>query len=127
MAAGLPLNDDDRRAWLETVADWIRRPDQAGRPGVVTCSALRRRYRDMLRTDVTVFVHLHGSRELLKERMGARKDHFMPFSLLESQLATLEPFEPDERGLVVDIGPATEAQVQQIIDRLRLAPERPSR
>ena len=72
----------------------------------------------MLRTDATVFVHLHGSRELLAERMGAREDHFMPFSLLESQLATLEPLQPDERGLVVDIGPTTEAQVQEIIDRL---------
>ena len=121
MAAGVPLTDDDRRPWLETVAEWIHGQIEAGRSGIVTCSALRRRYRDVLRTDATVFVHLHGSRELLAERMGARKDHFMPSSLLESQLATLEPLRPDEPGLVVDIGPTTEAQVQEIIDRLAVA------
>ena len=123
MSAGVPLTDEDRQPWLERVAEWIRGQIDAGRPGVVTCSALRRRYRDVLHTDATVFVHLHGSRELLKERMEARKGHFMPFSLLESQLATLEPLQPDERGLVVDIGPTTEAQVQEIIDRLALTPD----
>jgi carbohydrate kinase (thermoresistant glucokinase family) len=123
MAAGEPLTDDDRQPWLETVADWIRGQIEAGRPGIVTCSALRHRYRDLLRTDATVFVHLHGSRELLAERMGARKDHFMPSSLLESQLATLEPLRPDERAVVVDIGPPAEAQVQEIIDRLALVPD----
>ena len=80
MAAGVPLTDEDRQPWLETVADWIGGQINADRPGVVTCSALRRRYRDLLRTDATVFVHLHGSRELLAERMAARKDHFMPTS-----------------------------------------------
>ncbi len=123
MSAGIPLTDEDRWPWLETVAGWIRGQIDAGRPGVVTCSALRRRYRDVLRTEVTVFVHLHGSRELLEERMAARKDHFMPLSLLESQLATLEPLQPDELGVVVDIGPPTEAQIQQVIDRLGLAPD----
>ena len=122
MAAGVPLTDDDRRPWLEIVARWIDGQIEAGRPGIVTCSALRHRYRDVLRTDATVFVHLHGSRELLGERMGGREGHFMPFSLLESQLATLEPLQPDERGVVVDIGPPTEAQVHEIIDRLALVP-----
>ena len=122
MAAGVPLTDEDRQPWLETVADWIGGQINAGRAGVVTCSALRRRYRDLLRTDATVFVHLHGSRELLAERMAARKDHFMPTSLLDSQLATLEPLEPGERGLVVDIDAPNEAQVQEIIERLDLSP-----
>ena len=76
--------------------------------GVVTCSALRRRYRDVLRTEVTVFVPCTAAASSLEERMAARKDHFMPLSLLESQLATLEPLQPDELGVVVDIGPPTE-------------------
>jgi gluconokinase len=122
MAAGVPLNDEDRQPWLEIIAEWIRGQIEAGRPGILTCSALRRRYRDVLRTDSTVFVHLHGSPELLAERMGGRTGHFMPSSLLQSQLATLEPLGPDERGLVVDIGPPTPEQAQEILDRLGLEP-----
>lgn len=102
MSAGTPLTDEDRAPWLASLRDWI-----TASPGsvVVTCSALRRVYRDVLRqadADV-VFLHLDGSAALLGERMGARTDHFMPPALLASQLATLEPLEPDERGVVIDI------------------------
>lgn len=103
MAAGEPLDDDDRRPWLDAVGEAI-----AARDGVVmACSALKRSYRDSIRRHApdTVFVLLHGSTRLLTERATGRTDHFMPPSLLASQLATLEPLEDDERGTVVDVAP----------------------
>ena len=104
MSAGIPLTDEDRWPWLEAVGAAI-----AAEPGgaVMACSALRRVYRDVIRRAApgTVFVHLHGSRELLAARMAARPGHFMPPSLLDSQLATLEPLGPDEDGVVLDIAP----------------------
>lgn len=102
MTAGHPLTDEDRAPWLEAIADWIREHQAAG--GVVTSSALKRRYRDVLRTGGNVwFAHLHGDREILAERMQSRSGHFMPVSLLDSQLADLEPLEPDEPGAIFDI------------------------
>jgi gluconokinase len=102
MTAGHPLNDEDRAPWLEAIAGWIREHQASG--GVVTSSALKRRYRDVLRTGGNVwFAHLHGDREILAERMKSRSGHFMPVSLLDSQLADLEPLEPDEPGAVFDI------------------------
>ncbi|WP_328444735.1 MULTISPECIES: gluconokinase [unclassified Amycolatopsis] len=102
MTAGHPLTDADRAPWLESIAGWIRAHQDTG--GVVTSSALKRRYRDVLRTGGDVwFAHLHGDREVLAERMKTRKGHFMPVSLLESQLADLEPLEPDEPGAIFDI------------------------
>jgi carbohydrate kinase (thermoresistant glucokinase family) len=106
MAAGTPLSDDDRWPWLHLVGNGIARETRAGRPAVVACSALRRVYRDVLRDvadDVIVFVHLHGTRQLLGERLGMRVGHFMPQALLGSQLATLESLEMDELGIAVDI------------------------
>ena len=105
MAAGHPLDDDDRRPWLEALAAEIARDEAAGRSSVIGCSALRRAYRDILRTgapDVR-FLHVHGDTALLMERVSHRPGHFFPASLLESQLATLEPLGPDERGVVVDV------------------------
>lgn len=104
MAAGFPLNDADRRPWLEALAAWTREHDDARRPTIVSCSALKRSYRDILRTggDHTFFVHLVGDKGLLLQRMSSR-EHFMPPTLLESQLDTLEPLEPDEAGKVVDV------------------------
>jgi gluconokinase len=105
MAAGHPLDDDDRRPWLEALAAEIARDEAAGRSSVIGCSALRRAYRDILRTgapDVR-FLHVHGDTALLAERVSHRPGHFFPASLLESQLATLEPLGPDERGVVVDV------------------------
>ncbi|AGM03746.1 gluconokinase [Amycolatopsis keratiniphila] len=102
MSSGHPLNDEDRHPWLEAIATWIRDHQCSG--GVVTSSALKYRYRDILRSGGKVwFLHLHGDRDLLANRMKTRSGHFMPVSLLDSQLADLEPLQPDEHGLVADI------------------------
>jgi len=102
MTAGTPLTDADRAPWLEAIAGWIR--DHQATGGVVTSSALKRRYRDVLRTGGDVwFAHLHGDRAILAERMQSRSGHFMPVSLLDSQLADLEPLQDDEPGAIFDI------------------------
>lgn len=121
MASGIPLTDADRQPWLESLRDWITSQHQ---DVVVTCSALRRPYRDTLRgSSANVrFVHLHGSRELLAARMGARTDHFMPVSLLDSQLATLEPLEPDEDGIVIDVAATPDAIVAAAYEFVTSAP-----
>lgn len=102
MAAGHPLDDTDRVDWLRRLGDWLAQHGNTG--GVLSASALRRSYRDLLRTSApdVLFLHLHGSPGLLLERMGTRTDHFMPVALLDSQLATLEPLDDDEHGLTVD-------------------------
>jgi gluconokinase/shikimate kinase len=111
MSAGEPLDDADRWPWLARVAEWIHTRTAGGRPGVVTCSALKRSYRDVLRGDSVVFVYLAGSRELIARRLAARHGHFMPAALLDSQFATLEPPGQDEQAITVDItgSPASEA------------------
>src|SRR5258705_1190775 len=101
MAAGTPLTDDDRRGWLLAIGTRLRDAKRAGRGLVISCSALKRSYRDLLRSagdDTVRFVYLAGSRALLAERMAQRREHFMPPSLLESQLAILEEPGPDERA-----------------------------
>jgi len=101
MASGTPLTDDDRWPWLRLVGAALAAPPDGA---VVACSALRRAYRDLLREaapDVR-FVHLVGTREQLAARMSARSDHFMPVSLLDTQLATLEPLGTDEAGIELD-------------------------
>ena len=116
MTAGEALDDDDRRPWLEAIGRWLAEHDE----GVVTCSALKRRYRDLLRDyrpDV-VFVHLHGDREVIARRQASRPGHFMPASLLDSQFATLEPLDDDERGCVVDVGPSVDEIVATAAARL---------
>ena len=105
MAAGHPLDDADRAPWLQALTDEIAKDEAAGRSSVVGCSALKRAYRDILRSgapDVR-FLHVHGSVALLTERVSDRPGHFFPAKLLESQIATLEPLGADERGVVVDI------------------------
>lgn len=105
MAAGTPLTDADRQGWLEAIAREIGQA-RARREGlVVTCSALKRRYRDLLRgADSELrFVHLHGPRELLAERLAARQGHYMPASLLQSQLDALEAPAEDEQALTLPI------------------------
>jgi gluconokinase len=101
MASGMPLADADRWGWLDAVAQVLTRPGGA----VVAASALKRAYRDRVRAGApgTRFVLLHGTHELLHSRITGRVDHFMPSTLLASQLATLEPLEPDERGLEYDV------------------------
>lgn len=112
MAAGIPLTDEDREGWLEAVGAVLAR-SPAG--AVASCSALRRRYRDRLRRQVPglCFVHLHGARTLLEQRLGQRQGHYMPASLLDSQLRTLEPPAPDEQALELDIADAPEVLAQR--------------
>lgn len=111
MSSGQPLTDEDRWPWLEALAEWTARQDEMGRGTVITCSALKKVYRDVLRRPDphTFFVHLHGDEDLLRTRMQAR-EHFMPVSLLRSQLETLESLEPDEAGIAIDVA----APVDQI-------------
>ncbi|WP_443067661.1 gluconokinase, GntK/IdnK-type [Streptomyces sp. NBC_01351] len=109
MSAGTPLDDADRWPWLDSIGEWIR--DSARlHGGVVAASSLKRVYRDRLRAAApgTVFVHLTGERPLVEERMAARRSHFMPPTLLDSQFATLEPLGADELGVVVDVSASPE-------------------
>lgn len=124
MSSGVPLTDEDRWPWLDSIAAWTAREDKAGRNTIVTCSALRRVYRDRLRTAPgrTLFLHLHGPEPVLAERLTARPGHFMPPALLPSQLATLEPLAPDEDGVVLDISASVPELVEQAISRLGIAP-----
>jgi gluconokinase len=123
MHAGIPLTDDDRRPWLESVSCWITEHTRAGLPGIITCSALKRIYRDRLRGDNVVFVHLAGTKDTIGRRLDARLDHFMPGTLLDSQIATLEPPGPDENTLVVDVGRPPAALAAEVIRRLGLRAE----
>jgi gluconokinase len=118
MAAGHPLNDADREPWLRRIRSRIDDAVAAGRAEIITCSALKRRYRDELRGPHVVFVHLHGTRELLLARLGARHGHFMPAALLDSQLADLEPPAADEQAISIDIAQPPAVQVQRIVDML---------
>lgn len=118
MAAGIPLDDDDRRDWLRTLADEIAAARADSHGLVISCSALKRGYRDLLRKgdpDLS-FVHLAGVRSLIEARMRARPDHFMPVSLLDSQFRDLEPLAGDERGLCLDIGLAPDDIVRRVIE-----------
>jgi gluconokinase len=120
MKEGIPLTDEDRWPWLRAIAGWIDKTRSAGRRGVVGCSALKRRYRDILigaRTDVRL-VYLKGSEELIARRMAMRHGHFMPPSLLASQFAALEEPGPDERPITVSIEPQPREIVAQILSRL---------
>jgi len=111
MSAGLPLDDDDRYPWLETIGEWLAKHDEGG---VMSCSALKRKYRDQLRRhrpDVK-FLHLSGSQAVIGRRQASRPGHFMPTSLLASQFQTLEPLQPDERGVSIDVG----QEIDSIID-----------
>lgn len=105
MSAGLPLDDDDRRDWLCALRDQIARAREQGSGLVVSCSALKRSYRALLReADPSLrFVHLDGPRALIAERLDARRNHYMPPHLLDSQLAALEPLDDEEKGLRLDI------------------------
>jgi gluconokinase len=121
MSASVPLTDDDRGPWLRALAQWISAHQASG--GVVSSSALKRRYRDILRTGGKVwFLHLDGPRDVIAERMKRRSGHFMPVSLLDSQLADLEPLETDERGQVADIGDAPEDIVRAALSTLAKEP-----
>jgi gluconokinase len=111
MAAGTPLTDDDRRPWLDAVGQWLARH---GDGGVMSCSALARRYRDQLRSHCLriEFLHLTGSPELIARRQARRPEHFMPSSLVQSQFDALEPLGADERGMTIDVGHSVAAIVE---------------
>jgi len=120
MAAGIPLTDDHRRGWLLAIAVRLRDAKRTGVGLVVSCSALKRSYRDLLRSvgDADVrFVYLAGRRALLAERMAKRRGHFMPPSLLESQLSILEEPSPDEGALVCDIRDTPDTIVADLVRR----------
>ncbi|MFI1396381.1 gluconokinase, GntK/IdnK-type [Streptomyces sp. NPDC020681] len=121
MAAGQPLTDTDRGPWLDAIGVWMDREIAARQPAVVTCSALKRAYRDQLlggRPGVRL-VYLHGSRELIHSRLAARRGHFFPAGLLDSQFAELQEPEPDEHPLVVEIDQPPEAVVAAVLSLLR--------
>jgi gluconokinase len=116
MAAGEPLDDADRYPWLERVGQWLAEHSDGG---VMSCSALKRRYRDQLRRHCpdVAFLHLTGSRELIARRQTERASHFMPSSLLKSQFDTLEPLQPDENGVALDIDADPDAIVDAYLAR----------
>ena len=116
MSRGEPLTDEDRLPWLHAIADAIGRADVAGERAVFSCSALKRSYRDILRaaSPRLRLVHLAGSEALIRGRLEARRGHFMPPTLLPSQLRILEAPDADERPLVIDIAAAPDALVAQI-------------
>jgi carbohydrate kinase (thermoresistant glucokinase family) len=104
MAAGQPLTSDDRWPWLRAIGAWIDTRIARGEPAVVTCSALRREYRDLLRRPEVRFVYLRGDRTLIAQRMAARQGHFFKTDLLDSQFEALEEPGPDEGVIIVPIG-----------------------
>jgi gluconokinase len=118
MASGTPLDDEDRWPWLRTVADRIGAAEAAGEDLVVTCSALKRSYRDLLRDGhpSVRFCLLDVSPDELRQRLAARRGHYMPASLLDSQLATLEPLAPDEPGVMIPADADPEGVLQAILE-----------
>lgn len=122
MTSGTPLTDEDRWPWLESMRDWMTTQAHSGRSTVVTCSALKRSYRDVLtQAEGRVrFVHLVGDTDLILERMKTRSGHFMPQSLLPSQISTLEPLEPDEQGVKIDNAGTPDEVTELVIDQLGL-------
>lgn len=112
MSSGVPLTDVDRRPWLLAIGVWLAEHEHGA---VVTCSALKRVYRDTLReaAPTVTFLHLHGDKETVRKRVAGRDGHFMPESLVDSQFADLEPLGTDERGVVVDYA----LPVDVIVDR----------
>ena len=120
MSAGIPLTDEDRHGWLLAIAARIREARDAGTGLVISCSALKRRYRDLLRSlgDAEVrFVYLAGCRALIEERMAKRSGHFMPPALLDSQLAILEEPAPDEGAWTCDVSETPDRIVANLVRR----------
>jgi gluconokinase len=121
MAGGTPLTDEDRWPWLERTGHWLsEHPDG----GVTACSALKRSYRDLIRSHCpdAWFVQLTGEKDLIASRQSGRSGHFMPASLLDSQFATFEPLEPEEPGIVLDVTPP----VEELVDRIARTVRSPS-
>jgi gluconokinase len=122
MHNGIPLTDEDRRPWLEAVAAWIDKTRSAGGRAVVACSALKRRYRDVLvgdRADVRL-VYLKGDETLIERRIATRHEHFMPRSLLHSQFEALEEPGREENPIIVSIEPQPREIVTRILSALNI-------
>jgi gluconokinase len=123
MAAGIALTDEDRQGWLEALAAELARQRAEGHSTVLACSSLKRCYRDVLRMGApgARWLHLVGSRALLASRLATRQGHYMPASLLDSQLATLEAPGPDEHAITLDAGAAPDTLVQTALAQLKAA------
>lgn len=120
MESGTPLTDEDRWPWLQAIAELVAVREHEGVSTVVTCSALKRSYRDVLRDATpTFFVHLHAPYDVLEGRMQSRTKHFMPTTLLRSQFDTLEDLGDDESGAVVDVTPPVEEVVEEAVNAVR--------
>ncbi|MFC7219341.1 gluconokinase [Streptomyces polyrhachis] len=121
MSGGTPLTDEDRGPWLDAVADWLEARRETG--AVVACSALKRSYRDRIAASApgVFFVQLDGSRELIAGRLEARRGHFMPHHLLDSQLAELQPLQPGENGARVPIDGDLATTVDRAAEAVRAA------
>jgi gluconokinase len=118
MTAGHPLNDDDRRPWLESIGEWLAEHVDGG---IMSCSALKHAYRDQLREHCpsVEFLHLAGTPEVIGRRQASRPGHFMPASLLASQFETLEPLTADERGVVIDVDQDIDSIVHEYVSLTR--------
>jgi gluconokinase len=114
MTAGQPLDDHDRHPWLEAIGGWLVDHSDGG---VMSCSALKRKYRDQLRdhSKSVVFLLLQGTLEVIRKRQASRPGHFMPASLLDSQFATLEPLAADEAGVAIDVDQSVDVTVEQYL------------
>ena len=121
MAAGTPLDDEDRWPWLETVGRTLHEHGERREGLVVACSALKRGYRERIRSQApsALFLHLDGTLEVLTRRIEGRSGHFMPATLLQSQIDTLEPLAQEEGGYVLDIDQHVAEMVQEAVTRLR--------
>lgn len=122
MRSGVPLGDTDRWPWLRDLAAWMADRAAEGVSTVLACSALKRAYRDVLRAGPPYldFVHLDGAAAVIRDRMARRAGHYMPPSLLDSQLAILEPLQPDESGVVLDVALSPVELAAAAVDRLGL-------
>jgi gluconokinase len=117
MTAGTPLTDEDRYLWLKACGQWLAQHTDGG---VLSCSALKRRYRDQLRSHCpgVEFLHLTGSPEVIGRRQASRPGHFMPATLLQSQFATLEPLGPDEHGMALDVDENVKSIIETFVTYL---------
>lgn len=122
MRAGIPLTDADRWPWLRALAEWMAERHAEGVSTVLTCSALKRAYREVLRQGpATVeFLHLDGAAQLIRDRLDRRVGHYMPASLFDSQRAILEHLGPDESGVVLEVAAPPEELVRRAVDLLGL-------
>jgi gluconokinase len=127
MTAGHALDDDDRFPWLEAIGEWLA--DRCDSGGVMSCSALKRKYRDQLRTHCpgVEFLHLDGTPEVIGKRQASRPGHFMPASLLASQFETLEPLDADEYGLRIDIDQSIDSIVSTYLASTEASTEQENR